>query len=51
MDELKPCSLEKERAIEILWGEVARNQQPLHCPRKELCDAVEMAELNSTDAV
>ena len=43
-EELKPCPLSPERAIEILWGEVARNQQPLHCTRKELCDAIEIAE-------
>lgn len=44
MEELKPCPLSSERAIEILWGEVAQDQQPLHCTRKELCDSVEMAE-------
>lgn len=44
MEETKTCQLSPERAIEILWGEVAKNQQPLHCTRKELCDAVEMAE-------
>lgn len=49
-EELKPCQLSPERAIEILWGEVARNQQPLHCTRKELCDAVEMAEESITRA-
>jgi|GEM_PF-3827627 len=48
--ELKPCQLSPERAIEILWGEAARNQQPLHCTRKELCDAVEMAEESITHA-
>lgn len=46
--ELKPCQLSPQRAIEILWGEAARNQQPLHCTRKELCDAVEMAEESIT---
>ncbi|QNO18914.1 MULTISPECIES: hypothetical protein [Caproicibacterium] len=49
-EELKPCQLSPERAIEILWGEAARNQQPLHCTRKELCDAVEMAEESITRA-
>lgn len=44
MEELKACQLNPERVIEILWGEVAKDQQPLHCTRKELCDAVEMAE-------
>ena len=43
-EELKPCPLSPERAIEILWDEIARNQQPLRCTRKELCDAVEIAE-------
>ena len=43
-EELKPCPLSPERAVEILWGEVARDQQPLHCTRKELCDTIEIAE-------
>ena len=44
MSELKPGQMDKQRAIDILWAEIGNNQQPLYCTRKELCDAVELAE-------
>lgn len=36
--------MNNQRAIDILYAETLNNQQPLHCTRKELCDAVGMAE-------
>lgn len=44
LSSLYPLEDFEERAFDILWSEIGNNQQPLYCTRKELCDALEMAE-------